>query len=72
MILTSMCNTYSYIRICHSRLGNAYKTQNEAHKFDCLFVCLFRFYGTLAFVGYLMPNPFYGNKQFYFKQFSSA
>ena len=33
-------------------------------------VCLFGFYGISTFVGYLMPNPFSYNKQFYFKQFS--
>ena len=31
---------------------------------------LFGFYGISTFVGYLMPNPFYTNNQFYFKQFS--
>ena len=30
------------------------------------------FYGIIAIVGYLMPNPFYTYKQFYFKQFSLA
>ena len=36
-------------------------------------ICLlFRFYGISIFEGYLMPNPFYTNKQFYFKQFSLA
>ena len=30
------------------------------------------FYGISTFVGYLMPNPFYTNNQFYFKQFSLA
>ena len=30
------------------------------------------FYGISTFVGYLMSNPFYANKQFYFKQFSIA
>ena len=40
------------------------------HLFCTLFfVCLFVFYGTSTRVGYLMPNPFYSNKQFYFKQF---
>ena len=28
------------------------------------------FYNISTFVGYLTPNPFYTNKQFYFKQFS--
>ena len=28
------------------------------------------FYGTSTIVGYLMQNPFYTYKQFYFKQFS--
>ena len=28
------------------------------------------FYGILTFVGYLTPNPFYVNNQFYLKQFS--
>ena len=28
--------------------------------------------GISTFVGYLMPNPFYANDQFYFKQFSLA
>ena len=27
------------------------------------------FYGISTLVGYLMPNPFYTNKEFYFKQF---
>ena len=30
------------------------------------------FDGISAFVGYLMPNPFHKNNQFYFKQFSLA
>ena len=30
------------------------------------------FYVISTFVGYLMPNPFLYNKQFYFKQFSLA
>ena len=30
------------------------------------------FYGISTIVGYLMPNPFYTYKQFYFKQFSLA
>ena len=30
------------------------------------------FYGTSTFVGYLTPNPFSLNNQFYFKQFSLA
>ena len=33
---------------------------------------LFGFYDISTFVGYLMPNPFYANSQFYFKQFSLA
>ena len=36
----------------------------------CLFICLFGFYGISIFEGYLMPNPFVYNKQFYFKLFS--
>ena len=28
------------------------------------------FYGISTFVGSLMPNPFYTDNQFYFKQFS--
>ena len=28
------------------------------------------FYGISIFVGYLKPNPFYANNQFYFKQIS--
>ena len=32
--------------------------------------CLVGFYGTSTFVGYLMQNPFYINKQFDFKQFT--
>ncbi len=32
--------------------------------------CLFGFYGISTFIGYLMPNPFYTNNQFYFKLFS--
>ena len=30
------------------------------------------FYGISTIVGYLIPNPFYTFKQFYFKQFSLA
>ena len=30
------------------------------------------FYGISTIVGYLMPNPFYTYKRFYFKQFSLA
>ena len=30
------------------------------------------FYGISIFVGYLTPNPFYVNNQFYLKQFSLA
>ena len=30
------------------------------------------FYGISIFMGYLMPNSFYTNNQFYFKQFSLA
>ena len=37
-----------------------------------LFICLFGFYAISNFVGYLIPNPFYTIKQFYFKQFSLA
>ena len=33
---------------------------------------LVRFYGISSFVGYLIPNPFYENNQFYLKQFSLA
>ena len=33
---------------------------------------LVNFYGISTFVGYLIPNPFYANSQFYFKQFSLA
>ena len=36
------------------------------------FIFLFGFYGISTFVGYLMPNLFYTNKQFYFKHFSLA
>ena len=32
--------------------------------------CFVFFYGISTIVGYLMPNPFYTYKQFYFKQFS--
>ena len=32
--------------------------------------CLFEFYGISTFVDYSIPNPFYTNKQFYFKRFS--
>ena len=41
--------------------------------FLCLYICLFVWiYGISTFVGYLMSNPFYQNKQFYSKQFSLA
>ena len=33
---------------------------------------LFGFHGISTFEGYLMPNLFYTNNQFYFKQFSLA
>ena len=33
-------------------------------------VWLYGFYGILTIVSYLIPNPFYTNNQFYFKQFS--
>ena len=33
---------------------------------------LVRFYDTSTFVGYLMPNSFYTNNQFYFKLFNLA
>ena len=33
---------------------------------------MFGFYGISLFVGYLMPNSFYMNNQFYFKQFRLA
>ena len=39
----------------------------------CLYVSMRLFvwvYDISTFVGYLMPNPFYTNNQFYFKQFS--
>ena len=36
---------------------------NQTH-----FVFLFLFYGISIIVGYLMPNPFYTNNQFYIKQ----
>ena len=32
--------------------------------------CLVEFYGLSMIVGYLMPNPFFIHKQFYFKPFS--
>ena len=67
----------------HTNTGGWYKTFKASPKFFiyralltctdiktefvCLFVC---FYGISTFVGNLMPNPFYANKQFYFKQFS--
>ena len=38
-------------------------------KSSYMIVCLFVCYGISTFVGYLMPNPFYSNKYFYFKQF---
>ena len=39
----------------------------------CLIGCLVLWvYGISSFVGYLTPNPFYANSQFYFKQFSLA
>ena len=40
--------------------------------FDWLVDWLFGFYGISTFIGYLMPNPFYTNKQFSFKQLSLA
>ena len=42
-------------------------------QFQCWLVgWLFRFYSISTFIGYLMPNPFYSNNQFYFKPFSLA
>ena len=34
--------------------------------------CLFGYHGISAFMCYPMPNPFYTNKQFYFKRFHLA
>ena len=51
------------------RLGNTYEF--SLHDTLCLF-CLSVFHSISTFVGYLMSNPFYTNKQFYFKQFSLA
>ena len=41
-------------------------------KYTFFFGWLFGFYGTSSFVGYLMRNPLYTNKQFYFKQSDEA
>ena len=39
----------------------------------CMYMVWFGgFYGISTFVGYLTPNPFYANNQFYFRQFSLA
>ena len=40
--------------------------------FASLFIIMVGFYGISTFVGYLTPNPFYVNNQFYFKQFCLA
>ena len=37
---------------------------------DLLWFGLFGFYDISTFIGNLMPDPFYTNKQFYLKQFS--
>ena len=42
----------------------------KLHTYKCGW--LFGFYDISIFVGYLMPNSFYANSQFYFKQFSLA
>ena len=50
------------------RLPNVNIFQDELiiDYYYCLFVlyCLYVLYGLSTFVGYLMPNPFYTNKQF--------
>ena len=46
--------------------------KRETNEILELLVGLVGFYGISTFVGYLMPNPFYVNNQFYFKQFSLA
>ena len=43
-------------------------TNTTAKKIICF--GLFVLYGISTIVGYLIPNPFHTNKQFYFKQFS--
>ena len=58
------------------RVGN-WKTNRDHSKYSIIksvsfFLSFFGFYGILIFVSYLMPNPFFTNKQFYFKQFSLA
>ena len=54
--------------------GDIWPCANEWIVLDTIsgLVRLFGFYGISTLVGYLMPNPFYANKQFYFKQFSLA
>ena len=46
-----------------------YSLQNEIYPNECWLVGL---YSISTFVSYLMPDPFYTNSQFYFKQFSLA
>ena len=46
--------------------GNQYNDSRNTCLLSCLFACL-GFYGISTFVGYLMPSPFYTNKQFFQK-----
>ncbi len=51
------CN--SFARYSHQRIG----TEGLENKMTCeTKVCLFGFYSISIFVGYLMPNPVYINK----------
>ena len=51
--------------ICHKNTTNRRKAESKSHSFSGV-----AGYGTSIIVDYLMPNPFYAYKQFYFKQYS--
>ena len=53
-------------------IGNKYSTFFKNNLSNGLYICLIRFYSVSTFIGYLLPNLFYTNKQFYFKQFNLA
>ena len=48
------------------------ETKKQRKKFGWLVGWFVGFYDISTFVGYLTPNPFYVNNQFYLKQFSLA
>ena len=61
-----------YITTIKPEYNNGSNLNNAISELVWVFLCLFGLYGLSTFVGYLMPNPFYTNKQLYFKLFSFA